>query len=84
MSRQFHAALNVSTEAGALGSSRAGSLPAASGDLNQYRVTMPKLPPPPPVCAHHRSRLGSDGSRVAVTLLAVPVSSTTTTSTPYR
>jgi len=31
------------------------SAPEASGDRNQYRVTMPKLPPPPPVCAHQRS-----------------------------
>ncbi len=79
---QFQETLKTSTDSGALGSSKAGSEPAASGDRNQYRVTMPKLPPPPPVCAHQRSWLGSDASRVATTLLAVPLSSTTTTSTP--
>ncbi len=36
-----------------------------SGVRNQYRVTMPKFPPPQPVCAHHSSRFGSVGSRVA-------------------
>ena len=34
---------------------------------------MPKLPPPPPVCAHQSSRFGSDVSRVATTLRARPV-----------
>ncbi len=72
------------TSSGGLGSSEAGPLPVASGLRNQYRVTTPKLPPPPPVCAHHRSRLGSSASRVATTLRALPLASTTTTSTAYR
>ena len=46
-----------------MGKQPGGIGPLTPGDLNQYRVTMPKLPPPPPVCAHHKSRLGSDGSR---------------------
>ena len=57
MSLQFHSALKVVIDSGARGSSVAGSSPEASGDRNQYRVTTPKLPPPPPVCAHQSSRL---------------------------
>ena len=34
-----------------------------------------EVPPPAPVCAHQRSRLGSDGSRVATSFRAVPYSS---------
>ena len=84
MALQLHSALKVVIDAGAWGNSLAGSSPDASGDRNQYRVTMPKLPPPPPVCAHQRSRCGSDVSRVATTLLARPPASTVTTSTAYR
>ena len=81
MSLQSHSALKVVMDSGAEGSSPAGSSPDAPGDRNQYRVTMPKLPPPPPVCAHQRSRFGSDASRVATTLLARPPSLMVTTST---
>src|SRR5258707_11341447 len=84
ISSQFHCVLNLSTEGGALGNSLAGSVPLAPGDLNQYRVTMPKLPPPPPVCAHPRSRLGSPGSRVPPPLPAGPSSSPPPTPTPSR
>jgi len=81
---QFHSALSVVIDSGARGNRWPGSSPDASGDRNQYRVTMPKLPPPPPVCAHQRSRFGSDASRVATTLLARPSAATVTTSTAYR
>ena len=84
MSPQLHSALKVVIDCGAGGNNLAGSSPDAPGDLNQYRVTTPKLPPPPPVCAHQRSRCGSEVSRVATTLLACPRSSTVTTSTAYR
>ena len=55
MSLQFHSALKVVIDAGARGNSLAGSSPYKSGDRNQYLVTTPKLPPPPPVCAHQSS-----------------------------
>src|SRR3954468_5422860 len=77
MSLQLHSALKVATDSGA-----GGSNPPES--LNQKRVTTPKLPAPPPVWAHQSSRLGSELSRVATTLLARPFSSTVTTSTAYR
>src|SRR5205809_6949791 len=78
---QLHSALKVVIDSGARGNSLAGSSPDVPGDRNQYRVTTPKLPPPPPVCAHQRSRFGSSVSRVAMTILACPPSSTVTTST---
>src|ERR1700730_3709780 len=84
VSLQFHSARKDVIVSGARGSSLAGSSPDAPGDRNQYRVTTPKLPPPPPVCPHQSSRCGSDGSRVATTPLARPPSSTVTTSTAYR
>ena len=84
MSLQFHSALKVVIDSGAGGNSLAGSSPDVPGERNQYRVTTPKLPPPPPVCAHQRSRCGSDASRDATTLRARPSSSTVTTSTAYR
>src|SRR5439155_7441581 len=61
-----------------------GGSTSAPGERSQYRVTTPKLPPPPPVCAHQRSRFGSSGSRVATTTRTSPFLSTTTTSTAYR
>lgn len=82
MSSQFHATPNTKIDSGAFGNRRVGSLPPTFGDRNQQRVTMPKLPPPAPVWAHQRARLGSAGSRVATTLRAVP--SASTTSRPYR
>ncbi len=84
MSLQFHSALKVVIDSGARGINVVGSPPDALGDRNQYRVTTPKFPPPAPVCAHQRSRFGSVGSRVATTLLALPLSLTVTTSTAYR
>lgn len=68
---------------GGAGSSADGR-PAARGERNQNRVTMPNPPPPPPVWAHHRSRFGSSGSRVAMIVRAVPSLPATTTSTAYR
>ncbi len=50
---------------GRLGNSSAGSSPWASRLRNQNFVATPKFPPPPPVCAHHRSRFESPSSRVA-------------------
>src|ERR1700759_4472768 len=75
-SLHFQLALAFRRVAGGLGSSVEGVLPVALGERNQYRVTMPKFPPPPPVWAHHSSRLGSAASRVATTQRAVPEAST--------
>ena len=72
MSVQFHSPLKVVIDSGARGNSVAGSLPDAPGERNQNRVATPKLPAPPPVCAHQSSRFGSDVSLVATTLLARP------------
>src|SRR5688572_10571141 len=71
-----------SSEAGALGNKRAGSVPRAPAVRIRYRTITPKLPPPPPVWAHHRSLYWL--SLVATTERARPFASTTTTSTPYR
>src|SRR6266568_6278410 len=79
MPSQDHIAKPTRHVPGAFGSSSVGSLDVAPGERSQYRVTTPKLPPPPPVCAHHRSRCGSSGSLVAITALARPSASTTTT-----
>src|SRR2546425_12469100 len=84
MSLQFHSDVKVVIDAGARGNSLAGSSPDAPGARNQYRVTTPKLPPPPPVCAHQRSRLGSFASRLARIVCTPPEAVTVTTSTPHR
>src|SRR2546423_334970 len=50
-------AVAISRFFGGLGNCWPGSDPVAHGERNQYRVMIPKLPPPPPETAHHRSLL---------------------------
>jgi uncharacterized protein (TIGR02246 family) len=61
---------------------RGKTTPAPERDSIQTLVAV--KPPPPLVCAHQRSRCGSDVSRVPTTLPARPLSSTVTTSKAYR
>ena len=82
--RPRHATEAVVWPDGRFGRRSVGSSPCPSRLRNQNLVATPKFPPPPPVCAHHRSRCGSSASRVAVTAFALPCSSTTTVSTAYR
>src|SRR5260221_4231211 len=71
MELQFHARLARYASGGAGGSLR-----------KKNRVTMPKLPPPPPWLAHSSLRCsGSDESSRTVTAEACPLASTTTIST---